>query len=71
VGAPVDPGTPVPERWRELVLARTGRDAPSAMTDGASPLLRPWNGDVDLSDDADQMLVAVRAGCFPQHGLVP
>jgi acetoin utilization protein AcuC len=33
VGRPVDPATPVPEEWREYVLRRLGRTAPTRMTD--------------------------------------
>src|SRR6478609_10266411 len=66
---PIDPATPTPQSWRDLVMERTGRDAPTSMSDGAQPQPRPWSGDaVDPDDELDQVLVEVRAGCYPQHG---
>ena len=66
-GAPIDPATPTPQRWRELVLERTGRDAPTSMTDGDAVDSRPR----ETGDDLDRVVSDVRAGCYPQHGLTP
>ena len=32
-GEPIDPGTPTPQVWRDYVLRRTGREAPTSMSD--------------------------------------
>ena len=32
-GVPIDPGTPTPQVWRDYVLRRTGREAPTSMSD--------------------------------------
>jgi acetoin utilization protein AcuC len=34
-GEPLDPATPTPQGWRDYVLQRTGREAPTLMTDGS------------------------------------
>jgi acetoin utilization protein AcuC len=57
--------------WRDLVMERTGRDAPLTMTDGGEPRPRAWADGVDPADPLDRMLLDVRAASFPQHGLVP
>ena len=32
-GEPIDPGTPTPQEWRDYVSRRTGREAPTSMSD--------------------------------------
>jgi acetoin utilization protein AcuC len=32
-GVPIDPGTPTPQEWRDYVRRRTGREAPTSMSD--------------------------------------
>jgi acetoin utilization protein AcuC len=73
-GAPIDVETVIPERWRDLVLERTGREGPTSMGDGADPaalLPQVWPALTESADDLDQVVRAVRAGCYPQHGLAP
>lgn len=72
-GAPVDPGTEVPEEWRRAVYAQTGAAmAPRRMTDGRRPVWRAW-GDFgyDPERPLDQSVLAVRNAVFPAHGLLP
>jgi acetoin utilization protein AcuC len=68
---PIAPDTETPQVWRDLVLERTGRDAPLTMTDGGQPALGRWADGSDPADPLDRMLLDVRAACFPQHGLQP
>ncbi len=70
-GAPLDPTTPVPERWREHVAARVGRVAPSLMTDGADGSFRSWSGGYDPADPVDRAVLATRRAVFPLMGLDP
>ena len=73
-GHPIDPTTPTPEAWRELVRVRTGREAPMSMGDGGLAGSREHlegHGDGDVSAELAEVVLGVRAGCFPQHGLQP
>jgi acetoin utilization protein AcuC len=61
-GDPVDPQTETPNEWREFVQRRTGRTAPTRMTDG-----RDIGGDVPA--DVAAAIDATRAAVFGHHGL--
>jgi acetoin utilization protein AcuC len=72
VHRPVEPDTDVPAAWRELVRARTGREAPTRMTDGRAPVLRRWSDGHDPDGDLlDRTIDATRRAVFPLHGLDP
>jgi acetoin utilization protein AcuC len=68
---PVPAGTPTPDAWRALVLARTGRAAPESMTEGRPPEFRRWVDGYNPADDVDRAIMATRAAVFPEHGLDP
>jgi acetoin utilization protein AcuC len=61
-GEPVDPQTETPNEWREFVQRRTGRTAPTRMTDG-----RDIGGDVPA--DVAAAIDATRAAVFGYYGL--
>jgi acetoin utilization protein AcuC len=72
VHRPVDPSTPVPESWRAYVQQRLGRVAPTLMTDGRQPVVRPWASGHDPEGDLlDRAVDATRRAVFPLHGLDP
>ncbi|WP_081861563.1 acetoin utilization protein AcuC [Cellulomonas sp. HZM] len=68
---PVDPTTPVPRAWLDLVQQRHGRQGPSTMGDGVTPVLRPWSSGYDPGDEVDRAIRATRAAAFPYLGLDP
>jgi acetoin utilization protein AcuC len=68
---PLPADTPIPEAWREFALARTGRRAPEAMTDGSPAAFHRWVDGYDPADDVDRAIMATRAAVFPEHGLDP
>lgn len=71
-GEPLDPGIETPQSWRELVLARTGRQAPESLTDGATPAYQAWDaGEGNSEDPLDRAVAATRRAVFPEHGLDP
>ena len=71
VDRPIDPGSPVPESWREYVLHRLGRVAPLRMGDESRPAHRAWADGWDLDDPVDRAIQATRNAVFPLHGLDP
>ncbi|MEJ7743652.1 MAG: acetoin utilization protein AcuC [Nocardioidaceae bacterium] len=70
-GAPIDPHTPVPESWREYVEQLTGRQAPTSMTEGCSPLYRSWETGYDPESWLDRCVEQTRQRVFPAHGIDP
>lgn len=68
---PVEPTTPVPDAWRNLVRERYGRLGPDVMTDGRDARFSPWSGGYDPGDDVDRSIRATRAAVFPSLGLDP
>ena len=68
---PVPPQAQTPIAWRGHVAARTGRTAPTTMTDGHRPAINPWSGGYDPTDRVDQAILATRREIFPHHGLDP
>jgi acetoin utilization protein AcuC len=71
-GAPLDPATVTPHRWRRLVHARTGEEAPQRLGDGADATYRAWDaGEGDPDDPVDRAIAATRRAVFPEHGLDP
>ncbi|MFL6062075.1 MAG: acetoin utilization protein AcuC [Marmoricola sp.] len=74
-GHPLDPATPTPAEWHELVAERLGgaaRDrAPRAMTDGADAAYRDFSEGFDPDSWLDRAVSETRAAVFPEHGLDP
>ncbi|GII81302.1 acetoin utilization protein AcuC [Sphaerisporangium rufum] len=70
-GHPVEPGTPTPPGWRELVTERTGEVPPLNMTDGRDPEFPDFAGGYDPGDPIDRAIMATRKAIFPGHGLDP
>jgi len=66
---PLDPATPVPDAWRELVTHRYGRAGPPEMGDRREPAFRPWSSGYDPDDEVDRAIRATRAATFPRLGL--
>ena len=70
-GAPLDPATETPERWRAHVQQLLGRTGPFRMTDGRSPAYRDWSQGYDPSVWLDRAINATRDAVFPLNGLDP
>ncbi|WP_307816506.1 acetoin utilization protein AcuC [Nocardioides limicola] len=70
-GGAIDPGTAVPQDWREHVRTRMGRVAPMRMTDGRTPAYRDWREGFDPDTWLDRAVHATRSAVFPMHGLDP
>jgi acetoin utilization protein AcuC len=71
-GAPLDPQTSTPMRWRDQAWQETGLPAPESLTDGGSLSYRPWDaGEGDPDDPLDRAIAATRRAVFPEHGLDP
>jgi acetoin utilization protein AcuC len=68
-GAPVDPETATPARWRELARTLTGETAPLAMTDGAAAHFVPFAAGADPGQPVDRAILRTRNAVFPAHGL--
>ncbi len=70
-GRPIEPGTPTPAPWREYVEQRTGRIAPTVMSDGAPGEYVPFESGLDPADPVDQAILATQKAVFPLQGLMP
>ena len=70
-GRPIEPGTPTPAPWREYVEQRTGRIAPTVMSDGAPGEYVPFESGLDPADPVDQAILATQKAVFPLNGLLP
>ncbi|MBO3745755.1 acetoin utilization protein AcuC [Streptosporangiaceae bacterium NEAU-GS5] len=70
-GHPIDPATPTPDDWRDMVRSRTGELAPLSMTDGRTPAFRDIAEGYDPDDPIDRAIMATRNAVFPYHGLDP
>jgi acetoin utilization protein AcuC len=70
-GRPVDPGTRIPEGWREYATGRIGREAPEFMTENAPAQYASFESGYDPAEPVDQAIVATRTAVFPEHGLTP
>jgi acetoin utilization protein AcuC len=67
---PLEPGTPLPERWRRDVEELSG--LPAARTLGAGPVeFRAWSEGYDPADAVDRAVLATRRHVFPHWGLDP
>lgn len=70
-GHPLDPHTPIPEKWREYARECTGVEPPVVMTDGRSPTVTHWSSGYNPDDAVDQSILATRRAVFSHHGLEP
>ena len=70
-GAPIDNGLDTPQDWRDYVATDLGRTAPFRMTDGRTPVYRPWEAGYDPDTWLDRAVHATRTEVFPLHGLDP
>ena len=70
-GAPLDPSSLTPERWRSRVEALRGSAAPLRMTDGRSAGYRMWEQGYDPASWLDRSIQATRVAAFPLNGLDP
>lgn len=68
---PIPPATPIPQVWRDHVMAAHGHGAPSRMTDGAVLTVADWDDGYDPAEWLDQAVLATRTAVFPLHGLDP
>ncbi|MBD7920066.1 acetoin utilization protein AcuC [Cellulomonas sp. Sa3CUA2] len=68
---PVDPATPVPQLWLDVVRQRYGRQAVARMTDEVPATFKPWSTGYDPADDVDRAIRATRGAVFPTLGLDP
>lgn len=64
---PIDPLTPIPQAWRDLV----GDDAPLTMSDARETSFKPFSQGFDPSSRLDQAIMATRRAVFPEMGLDP
>ncbi|WP_433296705.1 acetoin utilization protein AcuC [Actinoplanes sp. CA-030573] len=70
-GEPLDPATRTPDGWRALAAQRCPRaEVPETMTDGADPVIEPWQPGTE-PDPVDRAILATRTAVFPLHGLDP
>lgn len=69
LGEPLDPATPVPESWRELVHDLTDAEGPRTMSDGRDGTFAPFAGGFNPDDAVDRAIMAARQATFPWHGL--
>jgi len=70
-GSPLDPATPVPAAWRDLVADLSDVEAPRTMGEGGPAAFRPWTAGYDPDDEVDRAVMATRGAVFPLHGLDP
>src|SRR5699024_8969728 len=70
-GAPLDPGTTVPEPWRHRAAGLTDVEAPRSMSDGAPASYQPWSAGYNPEDPVDRAVMGTRGAVFPAHGLDP
>ncbi len=69
-GAPLDPATATPERWRALARSLTGETPPQTMTDGATARYVPFSSGMDPGDPVDRSIMRTRSAVFAAHGLL-
>ena len=68
-GSPIEAATEIPQDWQDHVSDRYGLDAPTHMTDGATPTWRDWSDGYDPDDHIDRAVLATQRAVFPAHGL--
>jgi acetoin utilization protein AcuC len=68
-GHPIDPATPTPREWQELVVARTGAQPPLTMTDDEPATYADFAAGHDPADPVDRAIAATMRAVFPCHGI--
>jgi acetoin utilization protein AcuC len=67
---PIDVETPIPEDWRDALVAQLGFPAPTVMGDGGlGALPRPWSEGFDPAEPVDRVVLAARRAVFDWYGL--
>lgn len=66
-GHPIDPHTPTPQDWRELL----GDEVPLTMSDGQTITFDRFEDGYNPSSRVDQAIMATRRAVFPELGLDP
>jgi acetoin utilization protein AcuC len=68
-GRPIDPERPTPTEWRDVVAQRTGRVAPTRMTDGRDGSYDDWSRGYNPDSPLDRSIARTRELVFPLHGI--
>jgi len=68
-GRPIDPATPTPQEWQDLVVQRTGALPPHTMTDGEPGAYADFATGHDPADPIDRAIIATMRAVFPSHGI--
>ncbi len=72
---PIDPATPIPQRWRDHVEANFGRPGPARMGEldpSQLPIwVQPWSMGYNPDNPVDRAIMATREATFLHHGLDP
>jgi acetoin utilization protein AcuC len=70
-GRPLEPGTAVPEAWRQRVRELADVEAPRTMSDGRDVRFARFADGFNPDDPVDRAIMATRQAVFPWHGLDP
>jgi acetoin utilization protein AcuC len=70
-GAPLDPQSLTPDRWRARIADLRGTSGPHRMTDGRAVGYRAWEQGYDPASWLDRSIHATREAAFPLNGLDP
>ena len=67
----IDPQTPTPSAWQEMVRNQRGIAAPTTMSDGRTPSYRSWVEGYDPASGLDRSILETRKEIFPYFGMDP
>lgn len=68
-GHPIEPKTPIPQEWQDLVVERTGALPPVTMTDDEPATYADFAVGHDPANPIDRAITATMRAVFPYHGL--
>ena len=68
-GHPIEPTTPIPQEWQDLVVARTGALPPLTMTDDEPATYSEFAAGHDPANPVDRAITATMRAVFPAHGI--
>jgi acetoin utilization protein AcuC len=68
-GHPIEPTSPTPKEWQDLVVARTGATPPITMTDDEPATYADFAGGRDPANPVDRAIVGTMRAVFPYHGI--